>query len=113
MGVVITCVCILQDSAPNCRQVLVIEACTQISLESQVVSHPVSACHDALNGNSNCRDVGAVSATSFHLVLRCNGEFYGLFAYTENDDKYYLEVRLPIGSTDTPFKSSQRNLCLD
>ena len=42
----------------------------------------------------HCRDVGAVSAINYHLVLYINGAFYGLYTYTENDHKYYLEVGL-------------------
>lgn len=41
----------------------------------------------------SCRDAGAVSALNYHIVLRLNGAFYGLYTYTENDDKYYLEVK--------------------
>jgi hypothetical protein len=38
------------------------------------------------------RDVGAVSAINFHIILRVNGAFYGLYTYTENDDNDYLTV---------------------
>jgi len=42
--------------------------------------------------DSKYRDVGAVSAVNFHIILRSNGAFYGLYTYTENDDNDYLTV---------------------
>ena len=41
---------------------------------------------------ATCRDAGAVSAINYHIILRLNGEFYGLYTYTENDDNDYLQV---------------------
>lgn len=59
------------------------------------------AAADAIGGEKltelcvdDIRDVGAVSAISYHLVLRLNGEFYGLYTFVENDDNDYLEVAL-------------------
>ena len=40
----------------------------------------------------SCRDAGAVSAINFHIILRLNGQFFGLYTYTENDDNDYLQV---------------------
>lgn len=42
--------------------------------------------------DSASRDVGAVSAINYHIILRSNGAFYGLYTYTENDDNDYLTV---------------------
>lgn len=39
------------------------------------------------------REAGAAYAVNYHIVLRLNGEFYGLYTYLENDDNDYLQVQ--------------------
>ena len=39
-----------------------------------------------------CRQAGVPYSVDFHMVLRQNGQYYGLFTFVEDTDDQYLMV---------------------